>query len=205
MLASEYERLEAVFREASGAFVAKTMEAWYALYEIYSKKLWKARFNSQNEWMKYVSEIGVPGLGEGALSTKLPAIHALIDGGVSKEIAAAAVASIPTAAKALVSSPQSIKQSAKDQDPNEYVTELLTLTPSEAAKRVRKDSGNNVEMWLHDWVMVNPNKVATVLVREDSSGYTSYDVTIEIKPQIPANQGRIPDLFTWLKARILRK
>lgn len=204
IVASEYERLDGAFREYSGIAVAKTMEAWYALYEIYSKQLWRARFDRREEWLRYIGEMGIPGMGTSTVQEKLKSISGLIENGTTKEIAAAAVAAAPIASQ-ILAKPGSMKQAAKGQSPNDYVAELLTLTPSEAVKRVRADSGHSVEMWLHDWVLVNPNKVATVLVREDSGGYTSYDVTLEVKPQIPANQGRIPDLFVWLKKRIKAK
>lgn len=198
-VADRYEACMAVIEERGQVAIAATMEMWNALLEIYSRKLWRARFNTTDEWIIYVSDMGYTGLSRSNVYSKLVKMQNLMAGGVSQEIAAAAVTAVPGAV-GMIDSPAELKMVVGDGDPNEYVKQLAFMTPGEAIKKTRLDKGQTVEMWLKELrVGVRPGEAVGLIVRSDGQrGYTAYDVHITVEPQITGNRDMVKVVTEWL-------
>lgn len=198
-VADRYEQCMSVFEERGQTAIAATMEMWNALLEIHARKLWYARFNTAEEWVAYVSELGYTGMSRSSIFSKLTSMRNLMNAGVKQEIAAAAVTAVPGAIN-MIKSPAEFSMVVRDGDPNQYVQQLTMLTPGEAIKQVRIDKGNTVDMWIHELRRgVALNELVGVVVRsDDKRGYTAYDLKITIEPQIPGNRDLLPAVIPWL-------
>lgn len=203
VVAERYEQCMAIFEDSGQRSVASTMEMWNALLEIYSRKLWRARFNMQEEWLEYIAELGYTGLSRSNVMFKLQRMKLLMSSGVKQEIAAAAVTAVPGAILKIGSAAE-FNAVVKDGDPNEYVLQLAQLPPGEAIQRVRLDKGNTVEMWFSELRQSGrPGEVLGVIVRSDGKrGYTAYDVKVSITPQVPGNQDLLDPVSAWAVNRI---
>lgn len=196
-VADRYETCMAIVEDKGSTAIAATMEMWSAILEIYTRKLWRARFNTVNEWVDYIAELGYTGLSRSNIYFKLQKMKALINGGVKQEIAAAAVTAVPGAI-ALIGTAAEFHSAVGEQDPNEYVWQLSQLTPGEAIRKAREDKGNTVSMWLNQIVKgVRPGEISGVIVRSCSRGMTAYDVRMTIEPQIPGNHDLLPAVTEW--------
>jgi hypothetical protein len=202
-VASRYEQCMAVIEDRGQLAMAATMEMWAAMLEIYNRKLWQARFHTTEEWLDYINEMGYVGLSRSSMYRKLSNMQNLILGGVSLEIAAAAVTSVPGAVD-MIASPAELQSVVGELDTNEYVKRLTFLQPGEAVKQVRSDKGQSVEMWLKEVRLgVRPGEVIALVVRSDGKrGYTAYDVHVTIAPQIPGNQDMLSAVTHWFAAKI---
>lgn len=203
VVADRYEQYMSIFEEKGRMAVASTMEMWNAVLEIYVGKLWRARFNTVEEWIGYISELGYTGLSRSNIFGKLSDMKNLINQGVQQEIAAAAVTSVPGAIR-LLRSVTEFRSASKEADPTAYVSELMYLSPGEAIKRVRQDKGNLVGMWVSSVIHGRADgEIVGVIVREDGQrGYTAYDVKVQIEPQIPGNRDLVHPVASWLINRM---
>jgi hypothetical protein len=134
--------------------------------------------------------------------SKINSMRSLTLAGANPELAAAAAAMIPAAAEELNTAGK-MKQAAGDADVNEYLSELLVLpNPGEAVGKVRQDKGNEVSMWIQDIAYGKFGALMCKVVREDSDGYSSFDVAIGVSSQqgLPTN-----GVVEWLKNRLRGK
>lgn len=197
VIADRYEVCMAIVEDKGSTAIAATMEMWNAILEIYTRKLWRARFNTMNEWIDHIAELGYTGLSRSNIFFKLSKMKTLINSGVKQEIAAAAITAVPGAV-ALIGTATELKTAMGDQDPNDYIWQLAQLTPGEAIRKAREDKGNTVSMWLNQIAKgVRPGEISGVIVRSCSRGTTAYDVRITIEPQIPGNRDLLPAVTEW--------
>lgn len=206
VIAERYETCMAVFEDSGQKHIVSSLEMWNALLEIYSRKLWRARFNTAEEWVVYISELGYTGMSRSTVYHKLMQMRSLIDSGVKQELAAAAVTAVPGAI-GLLETDGDFQAAVGDRDPNEYIKEVFQLPPGEAIKRVKFDKGNTVEMWIAELkALPRPGELVGVIVRSDGKrGYTSYDLKVTVTPQIPGNQDLIEAVSPWLISRMKGK
>ncbi len=198
VVADRYDQCMAVIEERGQLAVAATMEMWNAMLEIYSRKLWRGHFNTTDEWIDYIGELGYTGMSRSTIFFKLTNMKSLMDRGVKQELAAAAVTSVPGAVRMLSTSAE-FKAAVKDADPNEYIKELIYLPGREAIGKVRDDKGNRVSMWLKEIRLgVRPGELVALVVRSDARGYTAYDVKVTVEPQIPGNRDLLSPVSSWL-------
>lgn len=202
-VAERYEQCMAIFEDSGQRHIVSSLEMWNALLEIYSRKLWRARFNNAEEWVQYVSELGYTGMSRSTMYSKLSQMRGLIDQGVKQELAAAAVTAVPGAVK-MIESDSDFVAAVGQRDPNEYINEIVQLSPGEAIKKVRLDKGNTVEMWFAELKNgMKSGEILGVIVRSDGKrGYTAYDVKVVITPQIPGNQDMVDAVRMWAIAGI---
>lgn len=198
-----YEYCMAIFEESGQRRVVSSLEMWNALLEIYSRQLWRARFSGADEWVKHVAELGYTGMSRSTIYGKLARMRGLISQGVKQELAAAAVATVPGAMD-MINSEEEFRAAVGEHDPNEYINEVILLSPGEAIKRVRLDKGNTVEMWFAELAKgKRTGEIAAVIVRSDGKrGYTAYDMRVTITPQIPANQDMVDIVTSWATRKI---
>jgi hypothetical protein len=201
-LANHYDARDLIIKTSGPLAARASLEMWSALLQIAYQRSWRARFNSQNEWLAYLKELNIFGLSRANILSKIKSMHDLSLAGAHPELAAAAAAMIPAAAEEL-NTVGKMKQATGDADVNDYLSELLVLpNPGEAVGKVRQDKGNEVAMWIQD---IAPGKYGALMckiVREDSDGYSSFDVAIGVSSQqgLPTN-----GVVEWLKNRLRGK
>ena len=201
-LANHFDSRDDIIKTSGPLAARASLEMWSALLQIAHQRSWRARFSSQNEWLAYLKELNIHGLSRANILSKINSMNSLTLAGANPELAAAAAAMIPAAAEEL-NTVGKMKQAAGDTDPNEYLSELLVLpNPGEAVGKVRQDKGNEVSMWIQD---ISPGKFGALVckvVREDSDGYSSFDVAIGVSSQqgLPIN-----GVVEWLKNRLRGK
>lgn len=196
-LANHYERRDEIIRTQGPVAARASLEMWTAILEIAQIGSWRARFHSQNEWVEYLGDLNIYGLSRANIMSKIKIQRGLTNAGATPTMAAIAAASIPSAAEQ-IASPQTMRQAAGKQSPDEYLQELLVLpNPGEAVARVRQDQGHTVSIWIGD-IVQQGDKLLLRIIREDAGGYYNFDAVVTIQQK----EGDVRGILTWLAHKL---
>lgn len=197
-LASHYERNDEIIRTAGPAAAKATLEMWTAVLEIHSRQSWRARFPNHTQWLKYLVGLNIYGMGRSSIWERINIHTGLVTAGVERTTAAIATALIPTVVGSIREQP-ALRQAAGDQNPTDFVQELIAApNTSEAHQRVRDAAQGHTSLrnWVQD-VEIRGDKLLGKVVREDSHGYSSYDLVVSINPVFDG-QTPVIDVLKWL-------
>lgn len=197
-LANHYERNDEIIRTAGPAAAKATLEMWTAVLEIHSRQSWRARFPSHTQWLKYLVGLNIYGMGRSSIWERINIHTGLVTAGVERTTAAIATALIPTVVGNIREQP-ALRQAAGDQNPTDFVQELIAApNTSEAHQRVRDAAQGHTSLrnWVQD-VEIRGDRLLAKVVREDSRGYSSYDLVVNINPVFDG-QTPVIDVLKWL-------
>ncbi len=202
-LASQYELHMAKIQEASNNVQTFNVQLWTSIVEIFRKRLWKARWQNQEEWFAYLQDIGIYGTSRASLMKKCNTAIGLINSGASPEKASEMVAARAGAAEHLAVSPAVFSAASGEQTPDEYIDDLLSLpSAGEAIGKVNDDLGNKVAMWIGDVIAApDMSQILAGLHRSDSDGYHTYDVLIRVLRQRQESPP-ITAIIPWLVSKV---
>lgn len=197
-LANHYDRNDEIIRTAGPAAARATLEMWTAVLEIHSRQSWRARFPSHNQWIKYLVSLNIYGMGRSSIWDRINIHTGLVTAGVERTTAAIATSLIPTVVDR-IKEQSAMRQAAGDSSPTDFVQELIAApSTSEAHQRVRDAAQGSTSLrnWIQD-VDIRGDKLLAKIVREDSRGYSSYDVVVHVNPCYD-DQTPVIDVLKWL-------
>lgn len=199
VLAEQYSYHMGQIAEAVPEILKRNVQLWRSVFEIYTKRLWKADargFRSQEEWIDSLKEDFL--IPRSTVMQRMSDAQSLIErAGASRGVAIDAATLIPSAARKVADSPQILPTGM---EADEYLLELVALPPAEALARASKDAGTNVSMWCSATDSSGETLLA-VVARSDEQGFQSFDVTIRVDGDPSLRRA----VMSWIESRLKRR
>jgi len=196
VVADQYSYHMGQIAEAVPEILKRNIQLWRSVFEIYTKRLWKADargFRSQEEWIDSLKEdFMIP---RSTVMQRMSDAQSLIErAGASRWIAIDAATLIPSAARKVADSPQILSSGVET---DQYLLELVALPPAEALARTTKDAGSSVSMWCGA-TDLSGEKLLAVISRSDESGFRSFDVTVSVEGDPELRRA----VMKWIESRL---
>lgn len=200
VVAEQYSYHMGKIADAVPEILKRNVQLWRSVFEIYTRKLWRADargFRSQEQWVDSLKEDFL--IPRSTVMQRMSDALSLIErAGASRSVAIDSATLIPSASRKVADSPQILPPGM---EADEYLLELVALAPAEALARAQKDAGSHVSMWC-SVTDLSRDKLLAVISRSDEGGFQSFDVTISVDGEYYANRRAV---LQWLESRLKHK